>query len=240
MSAQPLREFNIIAVRYRGSLMAEDVENTVDALASSGVYNSAGIQFTVFEPRISEAQWSSDPIVNLGLIGGKIADSVADGSKKGNAVILTGGNCAHMTGVVGGLQDAHGTSARIGLVWLDAHGDFNTPNTTLTGMLGGMPVAVVAGLGWHEWREKSHVKVPIPTDRIILVDVRNLDPEEERLIRSTDAVIASPAPGFPGVDLKQAVDTLAKRVDMIRISWTRDMSPITGLWSLMARIWSRS
>jgi arginase len=106
---------------------------------------------------------------------------------------------------------------------MDAHGDFNTPKTTLTGRLGGMPVAVCAGLALPRWRENSHMKAPIPTDRIILVDVRNLDPDEEKLISATDAVIAAPSRGFPGVDLKHAVDDLARRVDMLYLHVDQDV-----------------
>jgi arginase len=136
---------------------------------------------------------------------------------------MTGGDCTHCTGVLGGLQDAHGPAARIGLVWFDAHGDFNTPHTTETGFLGGMPVAVCAGLAWPRWREGSHMGAPLPTDRIVLVDMRNLDPAEEALIRSTDAVIAAPAAGFAGEDLGQAVADLTGRCDMIYLHIDSDV-----------------
>ncbi|MEZ4614225.1 MAG: arginase family protein [Caldilineaceae bacterium] len=82
---------------------------------------------------------------------------------------------------------------RIGLVWFDAHGDFNTPKTTISGMLGGMPVAVAAGLGYANWRLGSHIVAPLPTERILMVDVRNLDPLEEQLIHATAVAIAARA-----------------------------------------------
>jgi arginase len=140
---------------------------------------------------------------------------VAAAQREGKAVLLTGGDCTHCTGVFGGLQQAHGPAARIGLVWFDAHGDFNTPRTTLSGMLGGMPVAVCAGLAYPHWREAAHIVAPLPTDRILMVDVRNLDAPEEQLIRATDATIAAVAPPFPGADLKTSVAELAERCDLI-------------------------
>lgn len=223
MKTKPISSFQIINVNYRDSRYAEDVEPSSAAIISQGVYDTLGVPYRLSDPQFPESLRSPDPPLNLGHMGGAIADVVAKGRKQGSAIVMTGGNCAHMTGVVGGLQDAHSASAKIGLVWLDAHGDFNTPHTSLSGMLGGMPVAVCAGLGLSEWRETSHVQVPIPTDRIILVDVRNLDPEEERLIRATDAIIASPAPGFPGVDLERAVAALADRVDMIYLHIDQDI-----------------
>jgi arginase len=138
-------------------------------------------------------------------------------------VLVVGGNCAITPGVVGGLQQVHGPTARIGLVWFDAHGDFNTPRTTLSGMLGGMPVAVTAGLAWPRWRELSLQPSPLPTDRIVMVDVRNLDAAEETLIRATDVVIAAPAPGFPGEDLQQAIADLAAKCDMIYLHIDSDI-----------------
>ena len=90
-------------------------------------------------------------------------------------------------------------------------------------MLGGMPVAVSAGLAYPRWREMSRQEAPLPTDRILMVDVRNLDPPEEQLVRATDVVIAAPAPGFPGEDLEQAVRDLADRCDLIYLHVDSDI-----------------
>ena len=125
---------------------------------------------------------------------------------------------------MGGLQDAHGPESRIGLVWFDAHGDFNTPNTTLSGMLGGMPVSVCAGLSFPKWREGSHIVAPLPTDRILMVDVRNLDAPEEQLVRATAVKIARVADGFHGdVDLETAVTQLAHRCDVLYLHIDSDI-----------------
>lgn len=223
MAAKPISALQVIAVRYRSSQLAQGDERSIDAFAASGVYHQAGVTVDIVEPRFPEAQRTPDAAENLGLLGGVIADAVAQARREGKAVLMTGGNCTHGTGVFGGLQDAHGPAARIGLVWFDAHGDFNTPNTTLSGYLGGMPVAVCAGLAWPRWREGSHIVAPLPTDRIVLVDMRSLDPAEEQLIRATDAVIAAPAPGFPGEDLAQAVADLARRCDMIYLHIDSDI-----------------
>jgi arginase len=125
--------------------------------------------------------------------------------------------------MLGGLQAAHGPAARIGLVWFDAHGDCNTPRTTRSGMLGGMPVAVCAGLAHPGWRERAHILTPLPTDRILMVDVRNLDPEEKQLIRATDITIAAAAAGFPGADLASSVAGLAARCDLLYLHIDSDI-----------------
>ena len=89
-------------------------------------------------------------------------------------------------GVVSGLQQADGAGAAIGVVWVDAHGDFNTPETSFSGILAGMPVAILAGLAGPLWREAAGLAAPVPTDRIVLAGTRELDDKESELLRSTD------------------------------------------------------
>jgi arginase len=223
MPTEPLSGLRVIGVRYRGSRPAQGDERALDAYLASGVYQQAQVPFDVVEPSFPEDRRDEEKADNLGLLGGLIADAVASARREGRAILMTGGDCTHTTGMVGGLQDAHGPAARLGLVWFDAHGDFNTPKTTLSGMLGGMPVAVCAGLAHPRWRERSHIVAPLPTDRIVLVDVRNLDVAEEQLIQATDVVIAAPAPGFPGRDLGQSIADLADRCDMIYLHVDSDI-----------------
>lgn len=223
MIGQPLSHLQVIGVRYRRSHLAPRDERSLDAYSHANVYSAASVPFDVIEPQMPEALRGDYEPDNIGLLGGAIADAVATARQNGSAIMMTGGDCTHISGIFGGLQDAHGPSVRVGLVWFDAHGDFNTPGTTLSGMLGGMPVAVCAGLAFPVWRERSHIVAPLPTDRIVMVDVRNLDPAEAQLIDATDIVIASPAEGFPGEDLGTAIDALADRCDLIYLHIDSDI-----------------
>jgi arginase len=223
MSGQPLATLHITGVRYRGSRPAQGDERALDAYSGANVYQRAEIPTSYHEVVFPEYLRSEVETDNLGLIGGAIAGSIAAACRAGAGALLTGGDCTHSTGVLGGLQAAYGPAARIGLVWFDAHGDCNTPQTTRSGMLGGMPVAVCAGLAHPGWRERSHIVAPLPTDRILMVDVRNLDPEEERLIRATDITIAAAAAGFPGADLASSVAELAERCDLLYLHIDSDI-----------------
>ena len=222
METEGLPGLQVVQIRYDGGERELAESDPVDTYAASGAYAVLG-DATIVEPGFPEEQRDEEPTVNLGLIGGEIAEAVAAGRRAGKPVLVVGGNCAAVPGVVGGLQEAHGPAAKIGLVWFDAHGDFNTPRTTLSGMLGGMPVAVSAGLAYPRWRELSRQAAPLPTDRILMVDVRNLDPPEEQLVRATDVVIAAAAPGFPGEDLTQAVRDLADRCDLLYLHVDSDI-----------------
>ena len=223
MSKGPLSELQLSGIRYQTTKFVEDDERALDAYIAAGVYRAASVPTQMHEPRFPEAERTGDPELDLGILNGEIADTVAAARRRGKGIVMTGGNCTHITGIIGGLQDAHSAAARIGLVWFDAHGDFNTPYTTPSGMMGGMPVAVCAGLAFPKWREGSHIVAPLPTDRIIMVDVRNLDPPEEQLVRSVGIPILSPAAGFPGDDLQAGVTDLADCCDMLYLHIDADI-----------------
>jgi len=218
------RGLNVIGVRYQGSRPSPRDERSVDFFKEIGAYGSLAESATFVEPVFPEAQRAEREPLNLGVMGGEIADAVAEGVRQGRGTVLVGGNCSHITGVLGGWQDVFGPGARIGLVWFDAHGDFNTSRTSLSGMLGGMPVAVAAGLDFPEWREKSHIAAPIPADRILMVDVRNLDPAEEQLVSAVGIKVAAPVAGFPGLDLRESVEDLACRCDYLYLHIDSDIA----------------
>ncbi len=140
MTSEGLRRLQVIGIRYRRTTPAVADERGLDAYAAANVYASADIPFDIEEPMIVMDELSGDAVEDLGRFNGKIADAVASARRSGSVILMTGGDCTHATGVVGGMQDAHGPELRLGLVWFDAHGDFNTPATSQSGSLGGMPV----------------------------------------------------------------------------------------------------
>lgn len=201
--------------------------------AASSAYLEAGIveDFAaagapvakIAKPQLGAAEIDENRIVNLGRLNAKIAGEVVEAHAAGSWPLLLGGTCSHLVGMIAGLQRIHGAGARLGLLWLDAHGDFNTPRTTLSGMLGGMPVAVTAGLCYPVWREGAGQLTPLPTNRIVMVDVRNLDPAEETLIRATDVEIAHFGPGFDTGPVTEAIDRLASEVDVLYVHVDADI-----------------
>jgi arginase len=164
-----------------------------------------------------------DPIAALAGINAGVGRAVAAALRQDVAPVLVGGNCSHTIGMIAGIQAAYGPTTRLGLLWLDAHGDFNTPRTSLSGMLGGMPVAVAAGLCWPEWREGAGQHVPLPTSRIVMVDVRNLDEAEETLIRSTDVEIVRFGEGFDVAPVLEGIARLATKCDQIYVHVDADI-----------------
>ena len=80
---------------------------------------------------------------------------------------------------------------RVGCVYFDAHADFNTPETTLSGMLGGMDVAVAAGLCLTRLLMKTGLDPALPTRYIVYGGLRDVDPLEQELLDRSDCTYLS-------------------------------------------------
>jgi len=123
----------------------------------------------------------------LGMALGHFADLVARNERDGYFTVGLLATCPSMPGLVAGLQHsdpARGT-IRIGMLWLDAHPDFNTPETTRSGSLGGMPVAVATGRALRRLRLDSHLDPPLADSVVVMGGVRLVDPLEQDLLDSS-------------------------------------------------------
>lgn len=110
----------------------------------------------------------------MSVLHASLADSVARAVQNGHRPVSIAGDCCTAIGVLAGLQRC-GISPR--LIWLDAHGDFNTWETTPSGFLGGMPLAMLVGRG--EQRMPRWVGLAnIHEEDVTITDARDLDPEE--------------------------------------------------------------
>jgi len=76
-------------------------------------------------------------------------------------------------------------SKRVGMIWLDAHGDMNTPETSPSGNVHGMPLAAIMGFGPPELTELAGAKPMIAPRNVAVVGVRDLDAKERRLVKES-------------------------------------------------------
>jgi len=120
----------------------------------------------------------------LALANGDLGKIVASERRGGSLPIGLLANCSSLVGMLSGLQHSgpSGRPLRVGLVFIDAHADFNTPETTLSGMLGGMPVAIAAGMGLTRMRLKAGLEPALPARHIVEAGVRDTDPLEQDLL----------------------------------------------------------
>jgi len=111
-----------------------------------------------------------------------LADFTRRAIEKGKRPISIAGDCCTAIGMLAGMRHA-GLDPH--LIWFDAHGDFNTWQTTPSGFLGGMPLAMLVGIGEQTMIEGVKLK-PLREDRVVLTDARDLDPGEKLLIKKAD------------------------------------------------------
>jgi arginase family enzyme len=120
----------------------------------------------------------------LGMSLGHFADIVSRNERDGYFTVGLLATCPSMPGLVAGLQRSGATREpiKIGMLWLDAHPDFNTPETTRSGSLGGMPVAVATGRALQVMRLDAKLDPPLPDRHVVMGGVRLTDPLEQHLL----------------------------------------------------------
>jgi arginase len=130
----------------------------------------------------------------VGDINSILAQAVAAHDRP--ALVLAG-NCNSCLGTLSALEEP-------GIVWFDAHGDFNTPETTISGALEGMSLAIATGHCHPDLMAR-----PVPEEKVVLVATRSIDPLEEGRLASSKIRRAA-LDVFPS-----ALDELATRVHTI-------------------------
>ncbi|MFC4945567.1 arginase family protein [Pseudonocardia sp. GCM10023141] len=127
----------------------------------------------------------------------QVAAAVAEEAGAGRVPIVVSGDCTTSLGVVAGLQRAGSAPS---LVWFDAHGDVQSPETSASGYLGGFPIRQLAGGADRTVAERIGLQ-PVAQEDIVLVDGRDLDPPEADYLAASAikhvAVGAIPVPAGP-------------------------------------------
>jgi arginase len=134
--------------------------------------------------------------------------------------IVLGGNCGVTLGAVAG------DGSDVGVLWLDAHGDFNTPDTTRSGFLDGMALSILTGRCWREMAASIAGFAPVPDANIVLAGVRDLDPAEEILLEESELrVVRGSAIRAAGLvsAVAPSLDQLAERVRRLHFHLDADV-----------------
>lgn len=149
--------------------------------------------------------------------------------KKGNKIAALGGDHTLSLGTVAGASKA--LKGNLGLIYIDAHGDFNTDKTTLSGNIHGMSLSALVGLGAKELVNIYSPGTKIKIENAILVGASDLDPKEEELIKKVNLptfdMMDILAKSFG--DLFGMIRDLNSRVDNIWISF--DLDAVDGIYA---------
>lgn len=154
---------------------------TLLAAGLVGALERDGHSVVVAERKVNLGE--GDRLTLMGRHLAALADAVADAQHVGRLPVILGGDCTLSIGVVAGLRRA--LAEDFGITWFDAHGDFNTPDTTISGFLGGMPLACCCGRGLETLREATGLTHPVKEAHVSILGVRDLDPAEKDLLDTT-------------------------------------------------------
>ncbi len=110
----------------------------------------------------------------------RIAALVAEASTAGETPLVLGGDHSVALGTLGGLAAAHGSG---GVLWIDAHSDINTPETSPSGNVHGMALAAALGLAGAEFASDAWPLAAVEPERVALIGTRQLDAGEQKLLR---------------------------------------------------------
>jgi arginase len=117
---------------------------------------------------------------------GRVADLVAGAAGLGRLPLVLGGDHSVALGTLGGLARARGPG---GVLWVDAHGDLNTPETSPSGNVHGMVLAAAMGLGGPAFANPGWPVPSVDPSRVALIGVRSLDESERELLRELKATV---------------------------------------------------
>jgi arginase len=166
------------AIRYAGldarierlGRRVEDWGNVTTAVAEASTVGDERLRFL---PQIKDTNE-------------RIAELVARAVEGGYLPLVLGGDHSVALGTLGGLARARGPG---GVLWFDAHGDLNRPETTPSGNVHGMPLAAALGLAGPEFETAAFPLPAVDPSRVALVGVRELDEGERELLGSLDAQV---------------------------------------------------
>lgn len=145
-----------------------------------------------------------------------VGKAVADGAFP----VVIAGNCLSSLGTVAGMG-----GRRQGVIWFDAHADFNTPDTTTTGFLDGMATAVLAGEAWLAAAGGVAGFRPVARPNFVFIGARDIDLEEgERLADPPVTVFSGDDVRADRPAVEAAVAALARRCDAVYLHLDMDVT----------------
>ncbi len=155
-----------------------------------------------------------------------LADEVTRSLENGLFPLVLGGDHSIAVGSISGAaRFLKRKNKKLGVIWIDAHGDMNTHETTLSGNIHGMPFAAVLGKGAQELVNIGGRFRKVHPEDCVLVGVRNLDPKEQNLIRNSGITVYT----MEEIDrrgiceiMTQAVEIATRHSDALHVSLDMD------------------
>jgi arginase len=207
-----VKEIRLLVVPYELDRLRRGMGRGPERLLEAGAEtalgdNGAAVQTEVLE---LEREYSSEIhgcFELIKLIAARVRSAVEDAAFP----VVVSGSCFASIGIVAGL----GSST--GVVWFDAHGDFNTPETTDLGYFDGMGLAVLTGAAWQTMLAGVDGAQPLPETSVVLVGARDLDPAERERLDASRVAHLPPERLRPPDRLLKAVEGMSPEPDGLHV-----------------------
>lgn len=204
------------ALRYAGAIeKLEELEFKVHDLGD----------IPINRPSADQANQSNSTLKNLVQVieaNEKLSDMVDREIESGRFPLVFGGDHSIAIGTLAGISKHYES---LGVIWYDAHGDLNSEETSPSGNIHGMPLAVSLGIGDDRLTNISAYEPKVKPENIVIIGARSLDPGEKALIREKGIKVFSmheiDRMGMPAV-MEEAIDYLKERTDGVHLSLDLD------------------
>lgn len=155
-----------------------------------------------------------------------LAQKVNDILERNNFPLIIGGDHSMALGVLGGISThCRKNNLTLGVIWIDAHADMNTHETTPSGNIHGMPLAAALGYGYDKLVNFMGVAPKVKPENVALIGLRSIDPGEKQLLKD----LKIPAFAMPDIDklgihriISKILNQFRERVDHIHVSFDVD------------------
>lgn len=172
-----------------------------DALLAAGLAEAVGAERV---ERVGGVDPEAPEMVRVARLLRELAGRVAAAVADGDVPLVLSGDCIASVGAVAGAGPDG-----LGVVWLDAHADFDTPDDSL-GFLDAMGLRMLTGVGWRAVRESVPGHAPIEEADVVLAGVRDLEPRQRASVASSQMRVV-PGDPFEPAGFVTALERLAAR-----------------------------
>lgn len=152
----------------------------------------------------------------------RLAKIVDEQVRLGRFPLVLGGDHSIAIGTLAGVSHHY---ENLGLIWYDAHGDINTEQTSPSGNIHGMPLAVSLGLGNERLTSIMNKSEKVKPENVVLIGVRDLDDGEKKLLKKLNIKVYTmhevDRMGMPRV-MKETIDYLKNKTDGVHVSFDLD------------------
>lgn len=165
-------------------------------------------------------------LVPIAEICRELMASVTTSLNKGHLPLVIGGDHSIAVGTISGVAThVKNAQKKMGLIWIDAHADFNVPSSSPTGNIHGMPLATILGLGHEVLVNLCHEKERLAKNNIALIGIRDVDEVEAMRLRSSGIAYFTmrdiDEKGMSWV-MKQAIAAASNGTDGVHVSFDID------------------